>query len=171
MPLPASHPSITLPSHTDRHLSPFHAHLIPAWITVSWQGRWLPLSPLYPCWLSSLAPFTPAHDCPSVPHVWEQGLEWNGIIFTTPFSPMLVCTPGLCLSTPPSLPGPSPWLSGPTFITTGYTPLPLMTPVLRRTKETSQYRRNTSNYGTCKEHLMCYMIIMHMSPYDTYGSM
>ena len=43
--------------------------------------------------------------------------------------------------------------------------------VLRRTKETSQYRRNTSNYGTCKEHLMCYMIIMHMSPYDTYGSM
>ena len=42
---------------------------------------------------------------------------------------------------------------------------------LRWTKETSQYRRNTSNYGTCKECLMCYMIIMHMSPYDTYRSM
>ena len=42
--------------------------------------------------------------------------------------------------------------------------------VLRWTKETSQYRRSTSNYGTCKERLMCYMIIMHMSPYDTYGS-
>ena len=43
--------------------------------------------------------------------------------------------------------------------------------VLRWTKETSQYGRSTSNYGTCKEHLMRYMIIMHMSPYDTYGSM
>ena len=43
--------------------------------------------------------------------------------------------------------------------------------VLRWTKETSQYRRSTSNYGTCKERLICYMIIMHMSPYDTYGSM
>ena len=43
--------------------------------------------------------------------------------------------------------------------------------VLRRTKETSQYGRSTSNYGTCKEHFMRYMIIMHMSPYDTYGSM
>jgi hypothetical protein len=42
-----------------------------------------------------------------------------------------------------------------------------MTDVLRQTKEMSQYRRNTSNYGTCKECLMCYMIIMHMSPYDT----
>ena len=43
--------------------------------------------------------------------------------------------------------------------------------VLRRTKETSQYGRSTSNYGTCKERLMRYMIIMHMSPYDTFGSM
>ena len=43
--------------------------------------------------------------------------------------------------------------------------------LLRRTKETSQYGRSTSNYGTCKECLMRYMIIMHMSPYDTYGSM
>ena len=43
--------------------------------------------------------------------------------------------------------------------------------MLRRTKETSQYGRSTSNYGTCKERLMRYMIIMHMSPYDTYGSM
>ena len=43
--------------------------------------------------------------------------------------------------------------------------------VLRRTKETSQYGRNTSNYGTCKKCLMHYMIIIHMSPYDTYGSM
>ena len=43
--------------------------------------------------------------------------------------------------------------------------------LLRRTKEMSQYGRSTSNYGTCKEHLMRYMIIMHMSPYDTYGSM
>ena len=43
--------------------------------------------------------------------------------------------------------------------------------VLRRTKETSQYGRNTSKYGTCKERLMRYMINMHMSPYDTYGSM
>ena len=43
--------------------------------------------------------------------------------------------------------------------------------VLRRTKEMSQYRRNTSNYGTCKECLMHYMFIIHMSPYGTYGSM
>ena len=43
--------------------------------------------------------------------------------------------------------------------------------LLRRTKEMSQYGRSTSNYGTCKERLMRYMIIMHMSPYDTYGSM
>ena len=45
------------------------------------------------------------------------------------------------------------------------------TQMLRRTKETSQYGRSTSNYGTCKECLMRYMIIRHMSPYDTYGSM
>ena len=43
--------------------------------------------------------------------------------------------------------------------------------LLRRTKEMSQYGRSTSNNGTCKEHLMRYMIIMHMSPYDTYESM
>ena len=43
--------------------------------------------------------------------------------------------------------------------------------VLRWTKETSQQGRSTSNYGTCNECLMRYVIIMHMSPYDTYGSM
>ena len=47
----------------------------------------------------------------------------------------------------------------------------LWSSLLRWTKETSQYGRSTSNYGTCKERLMRYMIIMHMSPYDTYGSM
>ena len=43
--------------------------------------------------------------------------------------------------------------------------------LLRQTKKMSQYGRSTSNYGTCKKCLMHYMIIMHMSPYDTYGSM
>ena len=51
------------------------------------------------------------------------------------------------------------------------TPYARLGGVLRWTKETFQYGRSTSNYGTCKECLMRYMIIMHMSPYDTYGSM
>ena len=43
--------------------------------------------------------------------------------------------------------------------------------VLRQTKEMSQYGRSTSNYGICEERLMRYMFMIHMSPYDTYGSM